>query len=134
MLTQGGAPAVLTRLVVRHAQPVFSEASFAELRERLWRPKFDRYVAMEQRKALLLDLEAIAHWVEIPAAISAAKFCRDQADDKFIHAALAGEASLLVIGDQDLLVLSDRLLPAGLRIVAPAIALALPEFSSTPKP
>lgn len=43
--------------------------TFAELKERLWRPKFDRYVAMERRKALLADIESIALSVDVPPAM-----------------------------------------------------------------
>lgn len=132
MLSREGSPAKLTRLVVRHAQPVFSEATFGELRERLWLPKFDRYVSLEQRKALLLDLEAIAYWTEVPAMISALAYCRGPADDKFIHAALASETSFLVTGDDDLLVLADHLRASSLCVLSPANALTLPELTSLP--
>lgn len=130
LLTQTGYPAQLTRQAVRRGQPVFSADTFAELKERLWRPKFDRYLTLEQRKALLGDLESIALWIDVSPAIAANTFCRDATDDKFIHAALAAGSAWLVTGDQDLLVLSQRLLPLGVRIVSPADAMGLPEFSS----
>lgn len=129
LLTKTGHPAQLTRWLIRSGQPVFSEATFAELKERLWRPKFDRYVTIEQRKALLTDIESIALWIDVPPAIAAKKFCRDAADDKLIHAALAAEAGWLVTGDQDLLVLSESVLSLGVRILSPADASGLPEFS-----
>jgi len=128
LLTRAGAPALLTRQVVRTGQPVLSPESYAELEERLWRPKFDRYITLEQRRAFLKDLQGIALWVEVPPAVAARTFCRDPADDKIIHAALAAEASWLVSGDQDLLVLSDSLAAQGVKIVSPADAMALPEF------
>lgn len=130
MLSRSGAPAQLTRRVLRHGLPVFSAETFAELKERLWRPKFDRYVSIELRQALLGDLESVALWVEVPPAMAQRTYSRDLADDKFIHAALAAEASWLVSGDQDLLVLAEGLLPLGLRIVSPADALARPEFQA----
>jgi putative PIN family toxin of toxin-antitoxin system len=132
LLTKTGHPAQLTRQAVRRGQPVFSAETFAELKERLWRPKFDRYVAMEQRKAFLADLESVALWIDVPPVIVAKQFCRDAADDKFIHAALAAESAWLVTGDQDLLVLSQSVLPLGVRIISPADAMCLPEFSPTP--
>ncbi len=129
LLTKAGYPAQLTRLAVRRGQLVFSADTFAELKERLWRPKFDRYVTMEQRKALLADIEAVALSIDVPPALAAKRFCRDAADDKFIHTALAAESSWLVTGDQDLLVLSESVLPLGVRIISPADAMCLPEFS-----
>lgn len=41
--------------------PVFSAATFAELEARLWKPKFDRYLSMEIRRAILHDVNAAAH-------------------------------------------------------------------------
>jgi putative PIN family toxin of toxin-antitoxin system len=128
LLTRTGAPALLTRQVVRTGQPVFSSDSFAELKERLWRPKFDRYVTIEQRKALLTDIESIALWIEVPPAMAEKRFSRDMADDKFIHAALAAGAPWLLTGDQDLLVLAESVASLGVKIITPAAALAEPEF------
>lgn len=129
LLSGSGAPAQVTRQVVRNGRPVFSTETFVELKERLWRPKFDRYVTLEQRKRFLLDLESIAGWVDVPAAIAAKTLCRDPADDKFIHVALAAGAGWLVTGDQDLLVLSETASALGVRILTPGDAMRLSEFS-----
>ena len=129
LLTKTGSPAQLVRLVINLGQPVFTTDTFAELKERIWRPKFDRYIGMDQRKQLLHDIDTVAYWVDVSSTIAEQTFCRDVDDDKFIHAAFAASANLLVTGDKDLLVLSKSLLPSGLRIVSPADALQLPEFS-----
>ncbi len=129
LLTKTGTPAQLIRNVVRRGLPIFSPDTFAELKQRLWLPKFDRYVTMEYRKQLLHDIDTVALWVDVPPQIAAQTFCRDADDDKFIHAALAAGAEWLVTGDKDLLVLSERLLVSGVRIVSPADALQLQEFS-----
>lgn len=124
-LMKTGTPAAVVRNVITHGRPVFSLQTFAELEARLWLPKFDRYLGMDDRKLLLQDASALAHWVEVPPDIAAQKFCRDADDDKFIHTALAAEASWLVTGDKDLLQVPA--LPR-LRILTPAAALNLPEF------
>ena len=124
-LKKTGTPASLVRHVVANGQPVFSSLTFEELEGRLWLPKFDRYLGMEERKLLLHDANALAYWVEVPPAMSAQTFCRDVHDDKFIHAALAGNAPWLVTGDQDLL---DVPTLTQLRIVTPANALQLAAF------
>ena len=129
LLNKAGVPAQVSGWVIRHAMPVFTAATFAELGERIWRPKFDRYLTMERRKQVLADLSAIGHWVDLPTEIAARSFCRDATDDKFIHLAMAAHAALLITGDQDLLVLADGLLLDGVRVLSPAAALALPEFS-----
>lgn len=129
LLTRTGGPALLTRQVIRDGLAVFSPETFAELSDRLWRPKFDRYVTMEQRKNILRDIESCALWIDVPPAVAGRKFCRDATDDKFIHAALAAESGWLITGDKDLLELFDSVLPLGVRIVSPADLLRLPEFS-----
>jgi len=129
VLTKAGTPAQLIRQVIRHGQPVFTPDTFAELKQRLWLPKFDRYVTMEHRKQLLHDIDTVAYWVDIPHKIAGQTFCRDADDDKFIHAALAAGVGWLVTGDEDLLVLSESLLASGVRIISPADALQLSEFS-----
>jgi putative PIN family toxin of toxin-antitoxin system len=129
LISLAGAPAQLARAVIRNAQPVFSQTTFDELKDRLWRPKFDRYVSMEQRNALLADLAAVARWVTVTPEIEARMFSRDPTDDKFIHAALAAQPAWLVTGDKDLLVLAKEMAAKDVIIVSPADALTLPAFS-----
>ncbi len=126
-LMKTGAPAAVVRHVIAHGRPVFSAQTFAELESRLWLPKFDRYLGMDDRKQLLRDTNALARWIEVPPAIAEQKFCRDPDDDKFIHTALAAEAPWLVTGDKDLLQVPA--LPR-LRILSPAAALQLPVFQT----
>ena len=115
--SKSGTPAQVVRRVLQNGVPVFSKATFAELKARLWKPKFDRYLSMETRRAILHDANAVAHWVDIPAELAAKTYSRDPDDDKFIHTALAASAAWLVTGDQDLLViempLPVRILTAG---------------------
>ncbi|NOS73299.1 MAG: putative toxin-antitoxin system toxin component, PIN family [Methyloglobulus sp.] len=129
LLNQHGAPAQFVKQALGKGLPVFSNDTFAELESRLWRPKFDRYLSMEQRQRLLHDIDAIAHWVELPPAITALSYCRDGDDDKFIHTALAAEAKWLVTGDQDLLVLQGNPLLSDLTILSPDQALSDPEWA-----
>lgn len=127
-LSKSGSPAQLVRYVLANGVPVMTRSTFDELQTRLWKPKFDRYLSMELRKNILHDLSAAAMWVEVPAAIAAVAFSRDQDDDKFIHAALAAQATWLVTGDQDLLTVAPQ---PGLQILMPAAALALTAFGGT---
>lgn len=125
MLSAKGPPARLVRHVLAHGVAVFTPATFEELSTRLWRPKFDPYLGMDTRKALLHDLNAAALWVDVPDSLAAITWCRDADDDEFIRAALAAQAPWLVTGDSDLL---DVPPVQGLRILAPVDALALPAF------
>ncbi|MCU0920648.1 MAG: putative toxin-antitoxin system toxin component, PIN family [Burkholderiaceae bacterium] len=118
-LVRDGPPGRVVRHLLAHGRLVFSEATFAELEQRLWRPKFDRYVSPDQRRLLLHDLAASAQWVTTPDA--GTRSSRDRDDDKFVHAALAARADLLISGDGDLLMLGE---PGGIPVMTPAAALA----------
>lgn len=128
LLSPRGAPADCTRRVLQHARPVFTRATFDELAERLWRPKFDRYITMELRRAFLGDVDAVADWVRPERALVDASWCRDADDDAFVRAAVAAQAPWLVTGDQDLLVLAPVLFEHGVRILSPANAVAAAAF------
>lgn len=121
-LSPKGAPAQLVDRLLIQAQIVFSEQTFAELKTRLWKPKFDRYITMECRQSLLHDFNAIAHWVNVRERIATVAYSRDPTDDAFIYAALAADARRLVTGDDDLLSL-DPIKNLDLRILTPRQAL-----------
>ena len=89
------------------------------MQTRLWRPKFDRYISVEARRRLLIDLSAVAEWVRLPDG-PAPRLSRDADDDVFIQAALAAGADWLVSGDADLLDVPGAL---GLCILSPRQAL-----------
>ena len=116
-LSRQGPPHALVQHLLAHAQLVFSPPTFEELRTRLYRPKFDRFISLEMRERVLRDLSACARWVDID---SHPRWSRDPDDDKFIATALKASA-VLVSGDHDLLSV-----PAleGLRTLSPAQAWA----------
>ncbi|RFO98041.1 putative toxin-antitoxin system toxin component, PIN family [Rhodoferax lacus] len=120
VLSSQGAPARLVSLALQQHTLVFSQPTFDELRTRLYRPKFDRYISLENRQQVLHDFNAIAHWVEIPEP---EHYCRDRDDDTFVETARAAGAELLISGDKDLLEAIS--LPEGLHIVTAAQALEL---------
>lgn len=102
-LSRQGAPAKLVQHVLSAGKPVFSPDTYAELETRMWKPKFDPYLSVELRHAILHDAAGAAVWVEVPDQIAAQTFSRDVSDDKFVHAVLASGAAYLVSGDADLL-------------------------------
>ncbi len=117
-LVSTGAPARLVHLALAQHQLVFSQPTFDELRTRLYRPKFDRYLSLENRELLLHDFNASAHWVEVAEP---GHYCRDRDDDKFIETALVANAAFLISGDKDLL--EATAVPGGVHIVTAAQAL-----------
>ncbi len=124
-LAPGGAPAQVVRHVLQHGVPVFSSATFEELRSRIWKPKFDRWLSLEQRQRLLHDVDACALWVALPADTALPNHSRDPDDDAFIHTALVAQAPWLITGDQYLLTVTEAL---PLTILTPAAALADARF------
>lgn len=120
-LAPAGTPAQVVRAVLLHGVPVFSAATFAELEQRIWKPKFDRYLSLERRRAILRDAKASAHWVDIAPALAAQTFCRDPDDDAFVRTALAAPTPWLVTGDADLLHMQP--VPESLHILSPQQAL-----------
>ena len=123
-LSPRGAPAELVDYLLAEGRLVFSQATFAELESRIWKPKFDRYLPIERRNHILLELNSSALWVDVPPAISIQSYSRDVKDDALVHAALAAGVTRLVSGDDDLICLH----PLGtLHILTPRAA--LDEFS-----
>ena len=113
VLSPKGTAAKVVNHIIRHHKVVFCSETFEELQTRLWRPKFDRYITLEQRKLILHDLSAIAQWVEIDDEV---RYSKDRDDDKFIATALAGNAEVIVSGDSDLLELQSI---EGIRVLKP---------------
>ena len=103
----------------------FTDATFAELEQRIWKPKFDRYLSMDARQGISHDARALGHWVAISPDMAAQRFSLDEDDDKFIQTALASGSGWLVTGDQDLLVITK---PLPIRILTPGQALQREDF------
>jgi uncharacterized protein len=81
---------------------LISDEVVAELSEVLLRPKFDKYSNRDKREAFLDEFLGIAEFVEIKEQINE---CRDEKDNKYLELAVSGLASLILTGDDDLLVL-----------------------------
>ncbi len=95
-----------------------SEPVFREVAEVLTRPKFVQRLTDDHRSEILELLIAAAFWVE-PAETVAD--CRDPKDNRYLELALAAQATAIVSGDDDLLVLHPW---RGVRILRPAQFLA----------
>ncbi len=69
----------------------------------LARPKFNKYIPEQKR---LEFFTALVQEVEIVENSQLITVCRDVKDNKFLELALSGDASYIVSGDNDLLVLN----------------------------
>jgi predicted nucleic acid-binding protein len=79
-----------------------SQAVFDEVFDVLHRRRLTRFVDTDLRAELLDQLVSGALWFEPTVTVTD---CRDAADNKYLELALASRASIIVSGDQDLLVL-----------------------------
>ena len=79
-----------------------SAATYDELCEVLVRPKFDKYVSIKTRLRIINDIKELLVFCEISESLTD---CRDPKDNKFLELAVAANASCIITGDNDLLVL-----------------------------
>ena len=102
--------ALLRRSVTRQAldkaleegELLVSRATVEELNDVLRREAFERYVSEEERIQFLTALVRKAILIDVTETVTE---CRDPKDNKFLELAVAGRASCIVSGDDDLLVL-----------------------------
>ena len=90
---------------------VCSKQLLSELAEVLLRPKFD--IRSDEIKVLF---RLLRHKATIVRALHRVAVCRDPKDNFILECALSGNASWIVTGDKDLLVLNPF---RGIRIVPP---------------
>jgi putative PIN family toxin of toxin-antitoxin system len=81
---------------------LLSLAIISELNDVLRRKQFDKYILEEERIQFLAVLVEEATLVEITESIAE---CRDPKDDMFLELAISGQATCIVSGDKDLLIL-----------------------------
>ena len=114
LLLPSALPARAVRHAVDHGILLVSEATMIELADVIARPKFDRYISLEDRQQFLQLLGRVAKFV---ANVYKVSDCRDPKDDKFLEVALSGRADLILTGDADLLTLHPW---RGITILSPA--------------
>ncbi len=79
-----------------------SRETFKEFSEVLLRPKFDKYISTEGRLIVLQEFRGLTIFNEVSEIITD---CRDPKDNKFLELAISSNASCIITGDKDLLVL-----------------------------
>jgi putative PIN family toxin of toxin-antitoxin system len=82
---------------------LYSAATLNEVLSVLGRSKFSKYIDHDDIDGLSIRIKTVWLYVEI---LNQVQLCRDLKDDKFIDLALNGDASHLITGDNDLLVLN----------------------------
>ncbi len=88
----------------RHAGKLLTTPELAsELRDVLLRPKVARYITGDLRDEFLAAYLSMAEFVVTTEQITA---CRDPKDNHVLEAAIDGQATCILSGDKDLLVLN----------------------------
>jgi putative PIN family toxin of toxin-antitoxin system len=118
---QGTVGPVLLRLRQGDYTLLYAWKSLEELIDVLSRPRIrDKYHLTDQDIQTVVGLILLCGEEVTPT--ERITMCRDPKDDKFLEIALAGEADVIVSGDQDLLALHPF---AGIPIVAPSTFLRM---------
>jgi uncharacterized protein len=103
LLIKKSIPFQVVNIAFKLGKILYSDATYAELQQVLFRRKFDKYLTLEERNIFLFKLANDSPSIEIQEEIQA---CRDVKDDKFLELAVNGNADVIVTGDADLLVLN----------------------------
>ncbi|RZM78617.1 putative toxin-antitoxin system toxin component, PIN family [Leptolyngbya iicbica] len=114
LLRPGSVPRQAFDLATERGVMLASVATLSELREVLFRPKFDRYITLQERLQFLAALMESVVLIDVDVTIAAS---RDAKDNKFLELAVSGQATCLVSGDEDLLILHPF---RGIEILSPA--------------
>ncbi|GAB3550883.1 putative toxin-antitoxin system toxin component, PIN family [Spirosoma fluminis] len=81
---------------------VYSNETWLEFLDVLFRSKFDKYFSLAVREEIADRFLGRFHEIQVTETVIA---CRDPKDDKYLALALAAQASCIISGDEDLLVL-----------------------------
>jgi putative PIN family toxin of toxin-antitoxin system len=103
LLTQNSIPQQVYDYAIARATLLQSQATLSELERVLIRPKFDRYVSLERRLRFIAGLVNRVEYIDVNETLA---ICRDPKDNSLLELAASGQASHLITGDQDLLVLN----------------------------
>jgi putative PIN family toxin of toxin-antitoxin system len=102
LLLPSSLPAQAVRKGLHQGQILVSDETLCELADVLVRPKFDRYISIEERQEFFRVFGRVVEKVHIIRSI---QVCRDPKDNKFLELAINGRAGCIITGDQDLLTL-----------------------------
>ena len=102
LLLPSSLPAQAVRKGLHQGQILVSDETLNELADVLVRPKFDRYISIEDRQDFFRVFGRVVEKVHIIRSI---RVCRDPKDNKFLELAIDGRATCVITGDQDLLTL-----------------------------
>lgn len=103
LLMPKSVPAAAVRIALRRGSVLSSAEHIRELFGVMARPKFDRYVPLQQRLDQIRLLVGLIEPVQIESRVQE---CRDPKDNLLLEIAVNGGATHIVTGDDDLLILN----------------------------
>ncbi|MDJ1170562.1 putative toxin-antitoxin system toxin component, PIN family [Roseofilum sp. BLCC_M154] len=83
-----------------------SDETYQELVTRIYKRKFDKYIADEEREDFLSVIKHYSQFVKVESQV---EICRDVDDNKFLELAIDANAVFLITGDRDLLSLKSQI-------------------------
>lgn len=102
ILAPNSLPANVLNWGEKNGVILYSDATLTELLSVLQRPELNKYIDPKNIEGLSIRIKR--SWCCVPI-LRRVKLCRDPKDDQFLELSLNGEASHLITGDTDLLVL-----------------------------
>jgi putative PIN family toxin of toxin-antitoxin system len=108
---------------IKNFKIVHTEETYQELAQRIYKPKFDRYISNPRREDFLSSIRNQSQFSQTTLEIAD---CRDPDDNKFLELALEVQAKFLLTGDKDLLSLKTQS-PYQNLIISPRDFLDLPD-------
>jgi putative PIN family toxin of toxin-antitoxin system len=118
LIFAGSVPGRVIDRAIAVGTLVATHSTLDELIAILLGPRLDRVASRSTRQA---TLDRLLPMLDIVEPIRIIRACRDPKDDKFLEAAINGDADAIVTGDKDLLVLHPF---GGVDILTPADYLA----------
>lgn len=102
VLSSKGKPRQVVRHILAHGTLLLSKPTIEELESRLARPKFRKYIDVNEVDDFINFIRGVAQFIAPDETITE---CRDADDNKFLEVATSGGADVLISGDGDLLAL-----------------------------
>lgn len=92
------------RKAVLIGEIAFSDEILEEFEEVIFRKKFDKYFTSDEERFRFVD--EIEHGIKHFSPAETIATCRDPKDNKFLELAVSANASCIITGDKDLLILN----------------------------
>jgi putative PIN family toxin of toxin-antitoxin system len=102
LIQRKGTSRKALNLALQNHTSLISFATFSELKEVIFRPKFEHFFTNEDKLNMLKIISMKSEQIEIRSLV---KICRDSKDDMFLNLAIDGQADVLLTRDPDLLAL-----------------------------